>query len=164
MLPVSGSTCNGAQPRYTLSESDVIPPGTDDDGLPPLPIEDRVPSLPLQGDKRTLSNIKKFDSNKECQCLECGYNGLMGVVRNKMNPGAAVLLGLLFGVIAFVVSVVFIFGVMEAGGAPLTSTFTSIFPVIIALTVAGWSINFMRNLSEKKVLFCPNCEKEIIEK
>ena len=155
----------GMKEWIALSESDILVPSVDDDGLPPLPIDDGVLTLPSSDNKRTLENIKKFDSNKECRCLECGYNGLMGIVRNKMNPSLAVLSGVGFAIIMFFVfSVVFFFLMEVVIGAGLDDTLITVFIILIALAVMGWTINLIRDMSSKKVLLCPNCEKEIIEK
>lgn len=155
----------GMKDWITLSESGIIM----DDGLPPLPSDDGLPAVPmLEGDRVSL-NIKKFASSKECSCLECGYNGLMGVVKSKMTSGKAamltfafVILGIPIGSAAFIAILAIL---MESTGIGYSEELNLIWIVLVSLSVLGYSLHQLYpGLRDKKVLFCPNCEKEIIER
>lgn len=150
----------GAKEWVTLDQSGLIGPVIDDDGVPPLPEETEPP---MMEEKRVLRNIDKFNCTKEYKCLLCGYKGQMGVVRNKTNTFLALILTAIAAVILYVVFYVVFCEIMNFVGhfnAQLMPTFS----ILILLSVLSAAISIFRDLTRKKVLFCPNCEKEIVEK
>lgn len=145
----------------TLAQSGLIGPVVDDDGVPPLPEET---SLPMMDNERILKNIDKFSETKECKCLLCGYKGLMGVVRSKTNLFLAIIIMVCSAVVTYAVFYFVFFSIMESIDIHLDSKLTSVFSILILLAVLRFAMDIMRSLRGKKVLFCPNCEKEIVEK
>lgn len=155
----------GMKEWIALSESGII---MDADGLPPLPQDDGIPPLPpspTMDNVRTLQNIKKYGANKECKCLECGYSGLMGIVRNATSPGSAIAIALALGILGFGVFAALFFAISAFIGLDYEPMLVSVFLVLIALSVGAWVLHqLLPSLREKKVLFCPNCEIEITER
>lgn len=159
----------GMKQWVPLSKSDVIaplandeiPPSFEDGVLPPLPKET---AISMMDDERILKNIDKFSQTKECKCLLCGYKGQMGVVRNKISLFLALVLAVIFGIVVYVIFSAVFFGISDYIGLNYNSMLITTFSILILLSVAQFSIQFVRELTRKKVLFCPNCEKEIVEK
>ncbi len=111
--------------------------------------------------EKTLANIKRFRSKMECKCLECGYKGLMGVVRNKTNPFLAIAISTVLSVaVYFIIAYIidYIFVSIDAKNFEITGFIVVIMSLTATFTVFGSLIGLM---SAKKILFCPNCEKEI---
>lgn len=161
----------GMKEWINLSESGIIIPHLpdDNDGLPALPNDVESSSQPTIEDERVLSNIKKFADSKECKCLECGYNGFMGIIRSQRSPTSALKITIAFAIIAFPVGyyafiaiLTFVLNSMGIGHDEAMNTFWA---VLIAMGIIGFCINpLYPSLWAKKVLFCPNCENEIIER
>ncbi len=97
---------------------------------------------------QTAQRLKPYNKLKQCTCLECGYSGLMGVVKPKNSLCKRFLIPL---IPAFIVAFI-----TYAKNLPTWGS-------IIAVTVTWIIIDIVLG-NEKKVLYCPNCGKEIIEK
>lgn len=92
-----------------------------------------------------VKKLKPYKRLKKCSCLECGYEGLMGVV-GLHNPMATYILRIVFYVISFAI----LFSILGAR--------------LITFLIFGFSIAIIDLIIGKKRLFCPSCEREIIEK
>ncbi len=85
---------------------------------------------------RIRTNLKGYKKHKTLTCLECGYNGLMGVTKETFSGTMfwvalgifGFILGLMFGIVGFILGI----GVGVVGGL----------------------------ISKAKVM-CPNCNKEL---
>lgn len=98
----------------------------------------------------TQSNIQKlkaYKKLKKCTCLECGYSGLMGIVRHKNSFEKRFLIPL---IPVFIVSFITYAIKLPFWGSLIAVAVTW----LVMDTVLG---------NDKKVLYCPNCGKEIIE-
>lgn len=91
-------------------------------------------------DPKILEKLKKFEKLDKCKCLECGYEGLMGVEGRYYTTGFIISL-----IIDVILLIIFAFG----------SWFWSI--LIIGLMI--WEINTC-----KMKLYCPNCDKTVVTK
>ena len=107
--------------------------------------QDASTNTNTQSNAQKLKTYKKL---KKCTCLECGYSGLMGVVKPKNSLCKRFLIPL---IPAFIVAFI-----TYAKNLPTWGS-------IIAVTVTWIIIDIVLG-NEKKVLYCPNCGKEIIEK
>lgn len=108
-----------------------------------------------QQDTATKSNtqlnaqkLKVYKRLKNCTCLECGYSGLMGIVRPKNSFVKRILIPL---IPVFIVCFITYANKIPYWGSLIASTIT-------------WIVMDALLGNNKKVLYCPNCEKEIIEK
>lgn len=88
---------------------------------------------------KILSNIKKFKKRQSILCLECGYNGLMGVKEEKIKFGRC----FLFATIATLIA------------ADFCSLYT--LPMVFGAVFGIGTALFL-----KITLLCPNCEKELV--
>lgn len=98
------------------------------------------------------ANLAKCNNHKEMTCLECGYVGLMGVLRTEVKYR--------YPVIALALILIAILGIFD-------------FSTILAKGVNGvpfWSYVLAALIfspflkTEKKFWLCPNCEKELLLK
>lgn len=95
-----------------------------------------------------VHKLKAYKKLQKCTCLECGYSGLMGIVRYKNSFEKRFLFPL---IPVFMVTFI---------------TFASKFPSwgTLIVNMITWLIMDAILGNDKKVLYCPSCEKEIIEK
>ena len=85
---------------------------------------------------RIRENLKAYKKHRTVTCLECGYNGLMGVTKETLAG-----MGFWTGLILISVTVTFIFGIGGFGFCVLLGAFLGI-------------------MSKAKVM-CPNCNREL---
>lgn len=93
-------------------------------------------------DEKVLSNLKKYNKHEERTCLECGYQGLMGIDKHVTS----VYLRIPIKVILFIIgNVLYVFSdrsLLVALG-------------ILAIIMPIWTkIN-------KRYVYCPNCEQKL---
>ena len=86
-------------------------------------------------------NLKKYEKHRHVTCLECGYDGLMGI--NNPNYSGVIFWILLFGVAMFLTTLGINFFIIF---------FVALFAVLIKNSLFG-----------DKVV-CPNCEKDLVAK
>lgn len=88
--------------------------------------------------------LKPYKELQYCTCLECGYSGLMGVIRYKNGIIKRIVIPL---IVCFIVG-----GFMRS---------------FIGGFIAGIIVTVIVNLllgNHKRVLFCPNCQKTIVQR
>ncbi len=92
-----------------------------------------------------LRRLKRYNNTYECQCLECGYKGPMGVVSNG-SKGKKILAFVISSIIfiLFVPRLYWGFGVTIGG--------------ILLFALISWFIE-SKLKADQKTLYCPNCEK-----
>lgn len=95
-----------------------------------------------------MQKLRNYKETKECTCLECGYTGLMGVVGSSTS-GIRRAVPWIIATLAFLVH--WIFGRF--------GLFTNILSFIMTLMIFNAILG-----NWKKVLYCPNCDRKIIEK
>lgn len=106
--------------------------------------QDTATNTNTQSNAQKLKTYKKL---KECTCLECGYSGLMGIVRYKNSFEKRFLIPLIpVFIVAFITYAIKL---------PFWGS-------LIAVAVT-WLVMDAVLGNDKKVLYCPNCGKEIIE-
>ena len=88
--------------------------------------------------------LKPYKNLEPCTCLECGYSGLMGVVRYKNGFMKRIVIPLIICGIAGYLTGSFIGGLI-----------VGFIVGIIVDAVFG---------NHKKVLFCPNCQRKIVQR
>ncbi len=86
-------------------------------------------------------NLKKYEKHRQVTCLECGYDGLMGI--NNPKYSGAIFWIVLFGIAMFLTT--------------LGVNFWIIFFIVFFATF------FKKSLFGDKVV-CPNCEKDLVVK
>jgi len=110
-------------------------------------VEDKAKNTPNQND--VLANLRLFKKHKNCLCLECGYSGLMGIV--KKAPLTSKEKRSIWGARALSI-VIFLFGLSQGAISRMISILISVFLWL--------SYDFKY---DRKVLFCPACKTEITE-
>lgn len=90
--------------------------------------------------------LKPYKELKESICLECGYRGLMGVVRKQKLP-------LKIRVTIIIIELIVWCAIYSQWGFNLLT-----FVICCVIFV------FIDWITEKKVLFCPSCCKELNER
>ena len=90
---------------------------------------------------KILENLKKCKKHVSILCLECGYNGLMGVKSEKSQWGRALLFG--------------------TGIALISMNFIGLSNSVI---VWGLAVGALSEVFKTRTLLCPNCEKDLIQK
>lgn len=106
--------------------------------------QDTTTNTNTQSNDQKLKAYKKL---KKCTCLECGYSSLMGIVRHKNSFEKRFLISL---IPVFIVSFITYAIKLPFWGSLIAVAVTW----LVMDTVLG---------NDKKVLYCPNCGKEIIE-
>ena len=90
--------------------------------------------------------LKPYKKLKQCTCLDCGYTGLMGVVRKQKMPiGTRV-----FSILIYAIALGILYGLFGMS--------------IVTFLLLGVVIGIVDFVLEKKVLFCPSCCKEVNER
>ena len=89
-----------------------------------------------------------MNEEKKCTCLECGYSGVMGIARPKNSFEKR-----------FLIPLIPVFIVEFITYAIKLPFWWSV--IAVAMT---WLVMDTVLGNDKKVLYYPNCEKEIIEK
>lgn len=97
-----------------------------------------------------MQKLKRFKELKKCTCLECGYSGLMGVVKeqelskkDKKTIWTTRIVAIL--VFLFILPGSFLFGLILGG-------------ILGCICVA------VESSCKKKILFCPSCDREVCER
>jgi|GEM_PF-2002404 len=140
-------------------------------------MNDRVTVLP----ENIRKNLAKFTEHQQLTCLECGYSGLMGVVRTKRK----VMFGKLVWpmVIAFLVLSQYWWFMMHTESGQMAMmrhlSFPDDYPVMVGVDLmveaifghtSGWvwvmaGALFVGLLVKQRVYFqCPHCEKELLKR
>jgi len=92
--------------------------------------------------KIIMDKLKPYPKRVECTCTECGYKGLMGVIRTQPVDVGRKVIGAILG---FGFSFFLFWHHQRLCGT-----------LIVFLTLILMGIR-------KKVLYCPSCESELIE-
>lgn len=85
---------------------------------------------------RIRTNLKGYKKHKTLTCLECGYNGLMGVTKETLS-GLGFWISLL--IVGFLLG--FLFGAIG--------------------WIAGLAVGVVAGVSSKAKVMCPNCNQEL---
>lgn len=94
-----------------------------------------------------ITDLKKYQEHIELTCLECGYKGLMGVIRREKNTGARTA----FWVILILAMSIYI---LTFGGGATPLLFGAAIGLIGTFAVAKlWPV--------KTYVHCPSCNKDL---
>lgn len=93
-------------------------------------------------DPKIAENLKQYTKHKECTCLECGYEGLMGVVKPVLPVYIRIPLK-----ISLVIIITIVYSLLGKDIFVLLALGAIIAPLWIKL--------------DKHYLFCPSCQQMI---
>ncbi len=115
------------------------------------------------GEKETrlppVTKLKGYKSTEKCLCLECGYNGPMGVIGYKYSGfiryGVPVIvLVVLYVLVAIIEFLLNGMGIVLSGFGIIS---WNILPAFLTI-MAFWKLN------SYKYLYCPNCDSKLLKK
>ncbi len=93
-------------------------------------------------DPKVVENLKKYENYEKCTCLECGYEGMMGVGEPTVKAYVRIPINIVLTVSAMLI---FLFSAK------------SIINIVLILAVV---VPILIKLN-KHYLYCPNCGKKL---
>lgn len=97
-----------------------------------------------------MRKLKRFKATEKCTCLECGYEGLMGIVEIQELPRKQRIGFLVLKIIAIIAVFPLLRFVNFAAG-------------LIIGTVIAVVVEKIESSYRTKILFCPSCDKELVK-
>ena len=105
-------------------------------------------SQPTQ--REMMQKLKRFQNLQNGTCLECGYQGLMGVVKEQEFTSQQKTAFFVLRMVAVIVAIY------------LLSPRGFLWGLILGFTVA-FLIGLIEKRYKKKILYCPCCDREVLE-